>query len=124
MSASVARYRNRLAAACIAVIALLPLAALLLPAAVPASPQAATQRLIVLLPTSATDLPQVAALLDAAEARPLGQGAWSGLWLVAADTPDAVARLYAAGAHLVLAGDGLLAGCLPFTALPPARKAS
>lgn len=124
MPAPAARYRTRLAAACIAVIALLPLAALLLPATVPASPQAAAQRLIVLLPSSASDLPQAAALLDAAQARPLGQGAWSNLWLVAATAPDAATRLYAAGAHLVLAGDGLLAGCLSFTSLPPARKAS
>lgn len=122
MSASAARYRNRLAAACIAVIALLPLAALLLPAVAPASPGSSTQRLIVLLPGSAGDLPRAAALLDAAEARPLGQGAWPALWLVAA-APESVARLYQAGAHLVLAGDGLLAGCLSFTALPPARKA-
>lgn len=124
MPASAARYRSRLAAACIAVIALLPLAALLLPAVVPASPQTAAQRLIVLLPSSASDLPQAAALLDAAQARPLGQGAWSGLWLVAATAPDAVTRLYSAGAHLVLAGDGLLAGCLSFASTPPARKAS
>jgi hypothetical protein len=114
--------RHLFAAVGIAVIALLPLIALLLPVAPSAA--AVPQRLIVLLPAGAEALPQAAALLDAAQARPLGQGAWPGLWLVATAAPDATARLYEAGAHLVLAGDGLLAGCLSFRSLPPARKAS
>ncbi len=108
--------RNRLAALCIAVIALLPLAALLLPAA----GARGGQRLIVLLPADAGDLARAATILDAAEARPLGQGAWPQLWLVAAAAPDAPALLYHAGAQLVLAGDGLLASCLSFRSLPPA----
>lgn len=125
MSTLPAPSRRLLAAACILVIAVLPLAALLLPAIVPASAaKAEAQRLIVLLPGAIDDLPQAAALLDAAQARPLGQGAWPGLWLVAAAAPDATRKLYQAGAHLVLAGDGLLAGCLSFRPLPPARKAS
>lgn len=106
----------------IAMIALLPLVALLLPSAAPSA--APSQRLIVLLPEAAVTLPQAAALLDAAEARPLGQGAWSRLWLVSSSLPDAATRLYDAGAHLVLAGDGLLAGCLAFRSLPSARKAT
>lgn len=110
--------RHRLAAACILLIALLPLAALLLPAPLPASTGGASQRLIVLLPPIADDLPRAAALLDAAQARPLGQGAWPNLWLVAAASPDATTHLYQAGAWLVLAGDGLLAGCLSFRSLP------
>lgn len=107
--------RSLLAAVCIVAIALLPLFALLLPAS-----GAATQRLIVLLPAGVADLPRAAALLDAAQARPLGQGAWPNLWLVSAAVPDAATQLYAAGAYLVLAGDGLLAGCLSFRSLPPA----
>jgi len=121
MSTSAARYRNRVAAVCIAVIAMLPLAALLLPSPLPASAGAASaQRLIVLLPAAAHDLPQAAAVLDAAQARPLGQGAWPNLWLVSAAAPDASTRLYDAGAWLVLAGDGLLAGCFSFRPLSPA----
>lgn len=114
------RSRNRLAILCIAVIALLPLAALLLPVPRQATAQVAAQRLIVLLPSAANTLPRAAAILDAAPARPLGQGAWPNLWLVATATPDAAARLYEAGASLVLAGDGLLAACLSFRSLPPA----
>ncbi len=113
------RFRNRLAILCIAVIALLPLAALLLPSPLPAATQPA-QRLIVLLPSSADSLPRAAAILDAATARPLGQGAWPNLWLVSSAEPEAASRLYTAGAHLVLAGDGLLAACLSFRSLPPA----
>lgn len=105
-----------MAALSILVIALLPLAALLLPAA--ASSDAPMQRLIVLLPGDADTLPQAAAMLDAAQARPLGQGAWPNLWLVSVAMPDAPARLYQAGAYLVLAADGLLAGCLSFRPLP------
>jgi hypothetical protein len=108
--------RNRLAVFCIVLIMLLPLAALLLPAA----GAQGGQRLIVLLPARAGDLAQAATILDAAAARPLGQGAWPHLWLVAAGAPDAPALLYHAGAYLVLAGDGVLASCLSFRSLPPA----
>lgn len=112
------RARRRLSAVLgIAVIALLPLVALLLPSAPPTA--ATPQRLIVLLPVAASTLPQAAALLDAAAARPLGQGAWPNLWLVAATAEQAPTQLYRAGAHLVLAGDGLLASCLGFRSLPP-----
>lgn len=108
--------RNRLAVVCIVLIMLLPLAALLLPAA----DAQGGQRLIVLLPVDAGDLARAAKILDAAAARPLGQGAWPHLWLVATNAPDAPAMLYHAGAHLVLAGDGVLASCLSFRSLPPA----
>ena len=117
MPVSTTQNRKLLAAACILVIALLPLFALLLPATPAAG--APQQRLIVWLPSGANDLPQAAAMLDAVDARPLGQGAWPQLWLVAASAPDAASRLYDAGAYLVLAGDGLLAGCLSFRSLPP-----
>ncbi len=111
--------RNRLAVFCIVLIMLLPLAALLLPAASAQSGQGG-QRLIVLLPAGAGDLARAATILDAAAARPLGQGAWPHLWLVTAAAPDAPALLYHAGAYLVLAGDGVLASCLSFRSLPPA----
>lgn len=98
----------------IAVFALLPPLTLVLPGAAPAA-GAAPQRLIVWLPQDrAADLPQAAAMLDAADARPLDEGSLAGLWLVAVRQPDARDRLYAAGARLVLSGDGLLAGCLGF----------
>jgi hypothetical protein len=100
----------------IAAIAILPLLALVLPQGARTADAAQAARLIVLLPGAATTLPQAAALLDRADARPLGQGAWANLWLVASRDPDAAAQLYAAGAHLVLAGDGILAGCLGFSA--------
>jgi hypothetical protein len=106
--------RHGLAAAlAIAAIAMLPILALLLPHG-GGDGQAA--RLVVLLPPAAATLPQAASLLDGADARPLGQGAWPNLWLVASTDPAAVSRLYAAGARLVLAGDGVLAGCLGFSA--------
>ncbi len=107
--------RNRLAVFCIGLIVLLPLIALLLPAA----SARGGQRLIVLLPPGAGDLARAATILDAAAARPLGQGAWPHLWLVATAAPDASALLYQAGAYLVLAGDGVLASCLSFRSLPP-----
>lgn len=101
----------------IAAIAILPLLALLLPSAPSQDAgQVRAARLIVLLPGAAASLPQAVALLDRADARPLGQGAWPNLWLVASSDPTAVSHLYAAGARLVLAGDGLLAGCLGFSA--------
>lgn len=106
--------RNLAAILGIAVIAILPLLALLLPQGA-RNADTAQAKLIVLLPGTATTLPQAAALLDHADARPLGQGAWANLWLVASRDPDAAAQLYAAGAHLVLAGDGILAGCLGFS---------
>jgi hypothetical protein len=96
------------AALAIAIFTLLPPLALVLPAGA-----GAPQRLIVWLPQQqAGDLPGAAALLDAAEARPLDEGSLAGLWLVSARRADAADRLYAAGARLVLPGDGLLAGCL------------
>jgi len=105
---------SRLALGSILLIALLPLLTLLPPASGPAPEGDAPQRLIVLLPAGAGNLPRAAALLDAAQARPLGQGRLPNLWLVSAAAPDAATQLYAAGARLVLAGDGLLAGCLSF----------
>jgi len=95
----------------ILVIALLPLLALVLPAA---APPGAPQQLIVLLPKGGNDLAQVARYLDAADAKPLGQGRWSALWLVSSTDSDAAGRLYAAGARLVLSGNHILAGCLGF----------
>lgn len=100
------------AALAIALFALLPPLTLLLPGAAPAG-GATPQRLIVWLPQrQAHDLASAAALLDAAAARPLDEGSLAGLWLVTTREADAASRLYAAGARLVLPGDGLLAGCL------------
>jgi hypothetical protein len=113
--ASVAR-RNLAAILGIAVIAILPMLALVLPQGAHSAGAPQAVKLIVLLPSAATALPQAAVLLDRADARPLGQGAWPNLWLVASRDPDAVAQLYAAGARLVLAGDGILAGCLGLSA--------
>ena len=97
-----------------AAIALLPLAMLALPAVAPAGHP---QRLIVLLPGDGGDLSRAAGRLDAAAARPLEQSRWPQLWLVASPQADAASRLYAAGAWLVLDGNGLLAGCLGFRTL-------
>ncbi len=114
MSNSTRPRQARLAVLCILVIALLPLLTLLLPVA---TPTGMPQTLIVLLPKGGDDLAQAARYLDAAAARPLGQGNWSGLWLVSSTETDAPRRLYAAGARLVLNGGGLLAGCLSFRPL-------
>lgn len=103
------------AALAIALFALLPPLTLLLPVAAPAGAAAGAtpHRLIVWLPQrQAHDLAAAAALLDAAAARPLDEGSLPGLWLVTTREADAAGRLYAAGARLVLPGDGLLAGCL------------
>lgn len=108
--------RNLAALLGIAAIAILPLLALVLPQEARNADATQAAKLIVLLPGAATTLPQAAAMLDHADARPLGQGAWANLWLVASRDPDAAAQLYAAGARLVLAGDGILAGCLGFSA--------
>ncbi len=105
-----------LAVICLLVIALAPLAALLLPLPA-ASGSTGEQKLIVLLPGSISSLPQASIVFDSADARPVGQGAWPNLWLISTNTQDAASRLYRAGAHLVLAGDGLLAGCLNFRSL-------
>jgi hypothetical protein len=96
----------------IAIFALLPPLVLVLPAPVPAG-TVAPQRLIVWLPQQqAGDLAGAAPMLDAADARPLDESRLAGLWLVSVRGADAANRLYAAGARLVLSGDGLLAGCL------------
>lgn len=112
MSTAESSHRGRWALLGIFLIALLPLLFLLLPTAAPAG---APQRLIVLLP-GAGDLAQAARLLDAASARPLGQGQWPDLWLVSSSDADATRLLYAAGARLVLDGNAILAGCLGFRA--------
>lgn len=96
---------------CILVIAVLPLLALVLPVA---APPGVAQQLIVLLPNDGRDLGRAARYLDAAQARPLGQGRWSALWLVSSNDSDAASRLYGAGARLVLSGNHILASWLGF----------
>lgn len=103
--------RSTAKTASILLIALLPLLALVLPAA---APPGVSQQLIVLLPKGSDDLARAARYLDAAQARPLGQGRWSALWLVSSDDSNAASRLYGAGARLVLSGNHILAGCLGF----------
>ncbi|WP_284179937.1 hypothetical protein [Rhabdaerophilum sp. SD176] len=95
------RFRSILASA---------LVALALPLGVATIPRAATPLLLIAPPWRGEA--EAMQILATADARLLARGRFDGTLLVAADGPDLVRRLYAAGAFLVLNGD-LYTGCTP-----------
>ncbi len=86
------------------------LAASILPLAVATMPRAAGP-VLVIAPFGKSEAATMQ-IIAAADARFLARGRFDGTMLVAADKPDLVGRLYAAGALLVLNGD-LFIGCAP-----------